>query len=44
LLGSTRTVEPQALRLPRKLAARSATPYVLNVWGDGYRLLARTLA
>jgi DNA-binding response OmpR family regulator len=44
LLGRTRTVDSHASRLRRKLASCSATPYVLNVWGVGYRLLAPTLA
>jgi DNA-binding response OmpR family regulator len=39
-LGRTRTVDSHASRLRRKLAAGSPTPYVLNVWGVGYRLLA----
>src|SRR5918996_1334772 len=43
-LGRTRTVDSHASRLRRKLAACSPTPYVLNVWGVGYRLLAPTLA
>jgi DNA-binding response OmpR family regulator len=43
-IGRTRTVDSHASRLRRKLAACSATPYVLNVWGVGYRLLAPTLA
>jgi DNA-binding response OmpR family regulator len=43
-LGRTRTVDSHASRLRRKLAACSQTPYVSNVWGVGYRLLAPTLA
>jgi DNA-binding response OmpR family regulator len=43
-LGRTRTVDSHASRLRRKLAACSPTPYVSNVWGVGYRLLAPTLA
>jgi DNA-binding response OmpR family regulator len=39
-LGRTRTVDSHASRLRRKLAEGSSTPYVLNVWGVGYRLLA----
>jgi DNA-binding response OmpR family regulator len=39
-LGRTRTVDSHASRLRRKLAADSSTPYVVNVWGVGYRLLA----
>jgi DNA-binding response OmpR family regulator len=43
-IGRTRTVDSHASRLRRKLAAGSPTPYVLNVWGVGYRLLAPALA
>jgi DNA-binding response OmpR family regulator len=43
-LGRTRTVDSHASRLRRKLAACTPTPYVSNVWGVGYRLLAPTLA
>ena len=43
-LGRTRTVDSHASRLRRKLAARSPTPYVLNVWGVGYRLLSPALS
>nr|MBA2357866.1 winged helix-turn-helix transcriptional regulator [Actinomycetota bacterium] len=35
----TRTVDSHASRLRRKLAAVTETPYVLNEWGIGYRLL-----
>lgn len=35
----SRTVDSHASRVRRKLAAVSATPYVVNVWGIGYRLL-----
>jgi DNA-binding response OmpR family regulator len=35
----TRTVDSHASRLRRRLAAASATPYVLNEWGVGYRLM-----
>jgi DNA-binding response OmpR family regulator len=42
-LGRTRTVDSHASRLRRKLADCSSTPYVLNVWGVGYRLLAPAL-
>ena len=38
-LGRTRTLDSHASRLRRKLAAVSETPYVLNVWGVGYRLV-----
>lgn len=35
----TRTLDTHASRLRRKLAARGSRPYVVNVWGVGYRLL-----
>ena len=35
----TRTLDTHASRLRRKLAATGTGPYVLNVWGVGYRLL-----
>ena len=38
-LGLTRTLDSHASRLRRKLAASSETPYVLNEWGVGYRLM-----
>lgn len=38
-LGRTRTLDSHASRLRRKLARVSETPYVLNEWGVGYRLL-----
>jgi DNA-binding response OmpR family regulator len=38
-LGRTRTLDSHASRLRRKLAAAAAGPFVLNVWGVGYRLL-----
>jgi DNA-binding response OmpR family regulator len=38
-LGRTRTLDSHASRLRRKLAAATDTPYVLNVWGVGYRLM-----
>jgi DNA-binding response OmpR family regulator len=37
--GRTRTLDSHASRLRRKLAAVSATPYVINQWGVGYRLM-----
>ena len=37
--GRTRTVDSHASRLRRKLAAQGAGPFVVNVWGVGYRLL-----
>jgi DNA-binding response OmpR family regulator len=39
-LGRTRTLDSHASRLRRKLSAVAAGPFVLNVWGVGYRLLA----
>jgi DNA-binding response OmpR family regulator len=38
-LGRTRTLDSHASRLRRKLAAVAPGPFVLNVWGVGYRLL-----
>jgi DNA-binding response OmpR family regulator len=38
-LGRTRTLDSHASRLRRKLATASETPYVLNEWGVGYRLM-----
>ena len=38
----TRTLDCHASRLRRKLAAAGGGPYVLNVWGVGYRLLRAT--
>jgi DNA-binding response OmpR family regulator len=38
-LGRTRTLDSHASRLRRKLASASDGPYVINVWGVGYRLL-----
>jgi DNA-binding response OmpR family regulator len=35
----TRTIDSHASRLRRKLEAGGAGPFVLNVWGVGYRLL-----
>ena len=37
--GRTRTLDSHASRLRRKLAAVGEGPYVVNVWGVGYRLL-----
>jgi DNA-binding response OmpR family regulator len=39
LLGRTRTLDSHASRLRRKIAAVTDTPYVLNEWGVGYRLM-----
>ena len=35
----TRTLDTHASRLRRKLGAAGSRPYVVNVWGVGYRLL-----
>ena len=37
--GRTRTLDSHASRLRRKLGVTGAGPYVINVWGVGYRLL-----
>jgi DNA-binding response OmpR family regulator len=42
-LGRTRTLDSHASRLRRKLAAETDTPYVLNAWGVGYRLMLPAL-
>jgi DNA-binding response OmpR family regulator len=38
-LGRTRTLDSHASRLRRKLAGPDVGPFVLNLWGVGYRLL-----
>jgi DNA-binding response OmpR family regulator len=38
-LGRTRTLDSHASRLRRKLGSGAGGPYVVNVWGVGYRLL-----
>jgi len=38
-LGRTRTLDSHASRLRRKLQASADGPFVVNVWGVGYRLL-----
>lgn len=38
-IGRTRTLDSHASRLRRKLAEATDTPYVLNIWGVGYRLM-----
>ena len=38
-LGRTRTLDSHASRLRRKLSAAGSGPFVVNVWGVGYRLL-----
>jgi DNA-binding response OmpR family regulator len=37
--GRTRTIDSHACRLRRRIAEATATPYVLNEWGVGYRLM-----
>ena len=41
-LGRTRTLDSHASRLRRKLQELDEGPFVLNVWGVGYRLLVAT--
>jgi DNA-binding response OmpR family regulator len=36
--GRTRTLDSHASRLRQKLASHSETPYIVNIWGVGYRL------
>lgn len=38
-LGRTRTLDSHASRLRRKLSCIAENPYVINVWGVGYRLV-----
>jgi DNA-binding response OmpR family regulator len=38
-IGCTRTLDSHASRLRRKLAQETDTPYVVNQWGVGYRLM-----
>jgi DNA-binding response OmpR family regulator len=38
-LGRTRTLDSHASRLRRKLQTAAGGPFVVNVWGVGYRLL-----
>ena len=38
-LGRTRTLDSHASRLRRKLTGVAPGPFVINVWGVGYRLL-----
>lgn len=38
-IGCTRTLDSHASRLRRKLARETETPYVVNEWGVGYRLM-----
>ncbi|MBA3330721.1 MAG: response regulator transcription factor [Actinobacteria bacterium] len=39
LVGRTRTLDSHASRLRRKLGSAGEGPFVVNVWGVGYRLL-----
>jgi DNA-binding response OmpR family regulator len=41
-VGRTRTLDSHASRLRRRLAQATDTPYVLNIWGVGYRLMLPT--
>jgi DNA-binding response OmpR family regulator len=41
--GRTRTLDSHASRLRRKLARPGASPYVINVWGVGYKLMEEVL-
>jgi DNA-binding response OmpR family regulator len=38
-IGRTRTLDSHASRVRRRIAPLTATPYVINVWGVGYRLM-----
>jgi DNA-binding response OmpR family regulator len=38
-MGRTRTLDSHASRVRRRIAAMTATPYVINEWGVGYRLV-----
>ena len=38
-MGRTRTLDSHASRVRRKLAPHTETPYVINEWGVGYRLM-----
>ena len=38
-IGRTRTLDSHASRLRRKLARETDTPYIVNEWGVGYRLM-----
>jgi len=38
-IGRTRTLDSHASRLRRRIAEATETPYVINVWGLGYRLM-----
>ena len=38
-LGRTRTLDSHASRVRRRIAGLTDTPYVINEWGVGYRLM-----
>jgi DNA-binding response OmpR family regulator len=38
-MGRTRTLDSHASRVRRRIAPFTQTPYVINVWGVGYRLM-----
>jgi DNA-binding response OmpR family regulator len=38
-IGRTRTLDSHASRVRRRIALYTSTPYVINVWGVGYRLM-----
>jgi DNA-binding response OmpR family regulator len=38
-IGRTRTLDSHASRVRRRIAPLTKTPYVINVWGVGYRLM-----
>jgi DNA-binding response OmpR family regulator len=38
-IGRTRTLDSHASRVRRRIAPYTSTPYVINVWGVGYRLM-----
>ena len=38
-MGRTRTLDSHASRVRRRIAQLTDTPYVINVWGVGYRLM-----
>jgi DNA-binding response OmpR family regulator len=43
-IGRTRTIDSHACRLRARIAALTTTPYVLNEWGVGYRLMLPVVA
>jgi DNA-binding response OmpR family regulator len=38
-MGRTRTLDSHASRVRRRIALLTSTPYIVNVWGVGYRLM-----